>query len=1122
VKHVTVDLAPHTLPAGRDEQFRLSRLQTFNWGTFGGLSDIRIPEPGYLFVGPSGSGKSTLLDAHAALLTPPKWVDFNVAAREAERIGKDRSIMSYVRGAWAQQTGDNGEYSIQYLRTGTTWSAIAETYRNAQDRFVVLAQVLWVRGSSSAATDVKKLYLVLQRELDVRALEFFAKSDFDVRRVKHELPDAFVRDEFSAYQERFRSLLGIDSERALRLLHKTQSAKNLGDLNVFLRDFMLDAPETFATADRLVDEFGELHAAHQAVVAARLQVDTLGPARARHRDLLRARSEKSVLDELAAGVDGYCEQRRKELLTRRIHELAVEAEGARQESLRLAKIVDDEFGKLSNLRAKRDGLGGALTHLTQQLEAAKDEQPARLQRRSRASAACRALGWDMPESPPRFVQAVAEAKERLEQAGAQSAELERRTDALKEQHREKSKEFLEVRTEISAMERQRSNIPAQMLAVRAQIAQGVGLAEDDLPFAGELLEVKKEAAAWQGAIERVLHGFALSLLVDDKHYAAVSAYVNENEFRQRLVYLRLVPREERRSALGPNSLVRKLSLAQAPQAAWLRQELAERFDFECAETMVAFRNATRAVTQKGQIKHNHSRHEKDDRHRVDERRHWVLGFDNRDKLKLYKERAGELGAELSNLQNLLNESQREGERQREELLHCQTLANLTWAEVDLESLLSKIKSLQDQIAAESLARPELSELDAQVKTQEALHAAVAKTRNDAELRKQNLEGEGVKLTRALAGLPHELVSVALTPTQTSGLEQRYAGASKKISLDTLDALTKEIDRNIHAEIKQYELHISELRNEIERIFSEFNRRWPAESGGLDATLESADDYFAKLTRLETDGLPRYEDRFMQLLCEQSDQNLTLLSTRLDLERTAIRERLELVNESLLTAPFNPGTHLVIEPHDRALEEVRQFKQSLKEALTQSFSADREVAERRFLVLSALVKRLSSQETADKNWRSLVLDVRQHVEFVARELDDINEEVEIYRSGAGKSGGQRQKLAATCLAAALRYQLGGQDRALPSFATVVLDEAFDKADSEFTSMAMNIFKTFGFQMIVATPLKSVMTLEPFIGGACFVHIKDRKSSAILLIDYDEDAKRLKLPERVRDGEEAIVS
>src|SRR5206468_1701200 len=122
------------------------------------------------------------------------------------------------------------------------------------------------------------LYLVLEREFDVQELEFFARAEFDVRRFKHDLPDAKVHPEFSAYQERFRRLLGIDNERALRLLHKTQSAKNLGDLNVFLRDFMLDEPETFGIAASLVNEFGELNEAHQEVVAARKQIETLKPA----------------------------------------------------------------------------------------------------------------------------------------------------------------------------------------------------------------------------------------------------------------------------------------------------------------------------------------------------------------------------------------------------------------------------------------------------------------------------------------------------------------------------------------------------------------------------------------------------------------------------------------------------------------------------------------------------------------------------------------------------------------------------------------------------------------------------------------------------------------------------
>jgi uncharacterized protein YPO0396 len=140
-----------------------------------------------------------------------------------------------------------------------------------------------------------------------------------------------------------------------------------------------------------------------------------------------------------------------------------------------------------------------------------------------------------------------------------------------------------------------------------------------------------------------------------------------------------------------------------------------------------------------------------------------------------------------------------------------------------------------------------------------------------------------------------------------------------------------------------------------------------------------------------------------------------------------------------------------------------------------------------------------------------------VEFVGVEKDaGTGDTVEVYRSGAGKSGGQRQKLATTCLAAALRYQLGGDDGHLPRYAPVVLDEAFDKADNEFTALAMNIFENFGFQMVVATPLKSVMTLEPFIGGACFVDISGRHDSGVLLIEYDQDNKRLALPDKARQA------
>lgn len=1116
--------APRPSADGANPQFRLTRLQTYNWGTFNGLVDLAIPKVGYLFVGPSGSGKSTLLDAHAALLTPPRWVDFNVAARESERRGHDRNVMTYVRGAWSQQTGDAGDYVAQYLRLGTTWSAIAETYENERGDVVVLAQVFWVRGASTTAADVRKLYIVAQRELDLKELQFFAECDFDVRRFKSTLADVFVRDEFSPYQERFRGLLGIDNELALRLLHKTQSAKNLGDINVFLRDFMLDPPETFKVADRLVDEFGELDAAHQAVVAARLQIETLSPARAAHEVLERKRREKSLLDELTVGVDPYREQRRRQLLEARIEELAVEADGMAAEAARLADRAARERAKLDQLRLERQGVGGGLLEqLRAQLANAESERPKRVQKRDRALAACRTLGWELPDDAPAFVQRVAEAKARLLTSREATAELERQKDALKEQKRRKEGEFAEARSEIAAMERQRSNIPARMLGVRATMAAALGVAEEVLPFAGELLQVKPDAAAWRGAVERVLNGLAQSLLVDDRYYPAVASYLNDNDIGARLVYLRTLPHAEPRRTPGPSSLIRKLDFAPEPHAEWLRAELCARFDYACADTLAAFRDAPRALTREGQVKHSGVRHEKDDRQRVDDRSRWVLGFDNREKRELYEARAAELGSELATLSARLDALDAEGERQRSELLECQTLANSTWEEIDVVALLGHIQSLHESIARETRARPELGQLDAEIAAQARVMQVAVDAHNDVELRRRSALDTKVKLQRALAGLAQERLGITLTSTQVSGLDGRFARSARPLTLETLDALTTEVVRGLGAEIEALKLEMAELRTRMERSFSEFNRQWPAESGGLDPVLASAPDYFGKLARLETDGLPRYEERFLRLLREQSDQNLTLLSSRLDQERSAIKTRLELVNESLLTAPFNPGTHLVIDALDKAIDDVRRFKQSLREALSHSLGApNAELAERRFVVLRDLVRRLSSQDALDKSWKQLVLDVRQHVEFVARELDAEEREVEVYRSGAGKSGGQRQKLAATCLAAALRYQLGGQERGLPCFATVVLDEAFDKADAEFTTMAMNIFKTFGFQMVVATPLKSVMTLEPFIGGACFVHIKERKYSSILTIEYDEAERRLLLPDGLERGSEAAVA
>ena len=251
----------------RANQFRMRRLQVLNWGTFSGLTEVPIAERGFLFVGRSGSGKSTLLDGMSALLTPPSIVDFNAAAREAERSGRDRSLVSYVRGAWAdQQDSESGEIATQYLRKGATWSALALEYHTARGDAVSIVRLFWIAGAGTSANDVRKHYMVIPRRFDLaKEMEGF---DLDLRKLRGRLgEDVGHFDSFTGYAERFRHLLGIGNDMALRLLHKTQSAKNLGDLNGFLRGFMLEEPRTFEAADRLVDDFAELDGAQPNVAA---------------------------------------------------------------------------------------------------------------------------------------------------------------------------------------------------------------------------------------------------------------------------------------------------------------------------------------------------------------------------------------------------------------------------------------------------------------------------------------------------------------------------------------------------------------------------------------------------------------------------------------------------------------------------------------------------------------------------------------------------------------------------------------------------------------------------------------------------------------------------------------
>lgn len=1088
------------------EQFRLIRIQSFNWGTFDGLLKIDVSEKGMLFIGPSGSGKSTVFDSHASLLTPPRWLHYNVAARESESR-QDRSALTYLRGVWGEQTADTGEIAAQQLRTGPTWSAISEIYRNGHGAVLTLLHIYWIKGSSNQNRDVHKRFLIADRVLELSELEFFPESGFNVRRLKSDLPDVWESDTFSEYQERMRSRLGIDTEGALKLLHKTQSAKNLGSLTEFLRDFMLDEPKTRQMADDLVAQFDDLEKAHNEVVMAAKQIATLAPARLANQERQAKLIVRSEIEEVRAGVEHVHKQLLKELREERRLQLEADLQAQQAHEDISIQARDDARNSLERLKDQRQGLGGeTLTTLEGNKEAAEREAAERLQRHAKAQQACDAIGMTLPGEPTKYAELVSQGRRELTASvSSDSSRGGRRSELAVEQHQLKT-ELAEVERDLGVLARlPQSKMGADLVGMREQMAVSLGIDESALPYAGELIEVLATERGWQGAIERVLKGFARTLLVPEDLYASVSRYVNTTHLRGRLVYLRMLPQTSRATA-KPGGLTSKVQVSDGPFKAWVETELTQNFDAACVETPEDLRNVPFGVTRAGLTKIGARRHEKDDRTEVNNPRYWVLGADTRSKVQALQNRHTDLRRDLDAVDIELKELDDKERKRIQRALAWQSVVDLSWQDIDHLSATQRAKMLSEEIAAFRAASPDL----------DALQAKIVKARNLLETADKVLDEQRDKTARVKVKLEANatelekearLAPVAPTPLQRASVEQRLKDAGRSPTVESLADDIRVVDRKLGSDLNAVDSALAVLVKKIEQQFVEFNFHWEPQSGGLDPTMASYDEYDAKLTRLVVDDLPRFEAKFRELLNEQSNQHIALLANQIDQERRDISERMETVNESLRRAEYNKGTHLVIEVEDHTPAPAAELKSELRAAVTNSFSIDDSETEVRFQRMKKLIKRLASQKPEDENWKRLALDVRLHVEFIAKELDDEDNEVQVHRSGAGKSGGQRQKLTATCLAAALRYQLGGPGRTLPMFSTIFLDEAFDKADADFTDAAMRIFKSFGFQLIIATPIKSVMTIEPYVGGAVFIHIKDRKHSRALVLPYDDEVKRI---------------
>ncbi|HKP08146.1 MAG TPA: SbcC/MukB-like Walker B domain-containing protein, partial [Microbacterium sp.] len=764
---------------------------------------------------------------------------------------------------------------------------------------------------------------------------------------------------------------------------------------------------------------------------------------------------------------------------------------------------------------ERAGVGGdrlaALEHEIPQARAVRDD---RVERFRAYSAQLAALGL-----PP--VEVEVDFLTRVEAAGTLRAGLDKERSAMRDRQDPLFDRRAEVRHarravdgELESLADRRNSLPADLDRVRRTLCEALGLDEPDLPFVGELLDVRDQFAPWRGAAERVLRGFALSLLVPQEQYPRVTEWVNDNRLNARLVYLRVPERRVRTIPVAHHQprLIDAITIEPGAFEEFLRSELERRADHVLAASVAQLREEDRAVTVQGLIR-DRDRHEKDDRRAVTDPRSWVLGRGSADKVAALEAELAGHDAALADIERALEAIDTDAAALA---ARGQALAALeqypNWQPLDVSAAAAQLATLEEERHALVAGSSRLVAIDDQLAGLDAEDDRLRAEYEDAIGRigalrttRDTLGARRKRESEMIAALDEHILTRAraLYPS----LSER-AGRRDLRTIDGCDRLAQTLIAGLTSGIDAAQREMNGYTTSIQQQMAEFLRRWPALRDEMDADVRAIGDFRALHDRVQRDDLPRFESEFRHQLNTNAVRELVGFHAWLRKQADEIRLRIETINEALRAIDYNPGRIIVLNAEPTVNQEVRQFRADLREATTDVLAAEGTDPEQQFERIRALIGRFKGREghaDSDRTWTRRVTDVRTWFTFAASEQDrESGEEFEHYTDSDGKSGGQKEKLAYTILAASLAYQFKLQWGAAASrdFRFVVIDEAFGRGSDASTRYALELFAKLGLQLLIVTPLQKVHVIEPYVRAIGYVDNPTGAASRVRTLTIEE--------------------
>ena len=1001
---------PPDRASGADRDgIRFGRVELLNWGTFHDrVAVLDVGGGNCLLTGQVGAGKSTLVDAISILLNPPSQVTFNQAAGAARR---ERTLTSYVLGAYRNVSDEiTGMAKPDYLRRAAgTQSVILAMFADAAGRTVSAGVMLRFQNET---TTPKQQYLIADRDLTI-AGDFTGHPDARKLRAALKASGVEIYDHYHQYAKALARKLRL-SRVALGLFNQTVSMKSVGNLTDFVRSHMLQAPDVTAAVDKMLAHYADLTRAHDLVVDARKQRDALDKVAGESKRLdaaeKRITAAADALDAVPAVVDAH----RRDLLDAAIAADAVALPALEARSSKLAEQVSVVRGQQTDLRVRLHSTGGSDLAISERNVEDADkrvqEVAAALQQLEALAAAA---GVDAPAGTADFArylallrttstQLSAELKEHQQVLGEAVAALTKAKRALEEHDQE-----------VTAATTRSSNIPTPLSRLRDQITSELDLPDGTLQFAGELLAVGAEHAAWRGAIERLVRGFALCLLVPVEHHATVTAWVDSEHLGQKLVMYRIRDQVARPAGAAGGTVASKLVVKPGEHAStWLAAETVRRFDHQCVLDPAGLARHGRAVTRAGQVRDN-NRQEKDDRRPVNDRLSWVLGWDTRD-------RRAALDAARPALLETVQEAKKELSRRQDRgsALQAQDRALSTLshqftdaARVDLAAAREAQRAAAEHLDA--LRRdPEIAELDARLQELkvrlEELDAEVKIVAGEKTTTERSLQENRA----ALADLDVSTVDLSRQAQDVLDRARADAGAAP-VSLSRVERWERDLRAKVDGQATSARLQRSQVEQALMKEIGSYANGWPARVVDVDTTSVAGQlDLLAIRQRLVADDLPRFEKDFRDKLQSNAINEIAMFARKLDTDAGDITERIATINAALADIDYQPGTRIELAVEPTKDQQVRDFRGQLKAITTGMVGAgDGAYNEAKFLAVRELLDRFRGREghvEEDQRWMRRVTDVRNWHTFAATERSrDEDSLVEHYSDSDGKSGGQKE-------------------------------------------------------------------------------------------------------------------